>query len=64
MLTSALACSNVHPMTQARKVVVVADEIGVYHCISRCGRRAFLCDEDRYSGRKEAKDREGALLLF
>jgi len=37
-------------MTQARKTVVEAGEVGVYHCISRCVRRAFLCGEDRYSG--------------
>ena len=50
MLTWAFRCSNVHFMTQARKVVVVADEVGVYHCISRCVRRAYLCGEDVYSG--------------
>ncbi len=33
-----------------RAEVVVADEIGVYHCVQRAARRAFLCGVDPLSG--------------
>jgi hypothetical protein len=45
-------------MTQARKAVVSVSEVGVYHCISRCVRRAFLCGEDSYSGNNYEHRRE------
>ena len=38
-------------MTQARHTVVSREETGVYHCVSRCVRRAFLCGWDAYSGK-------------
>ncbi len=35
----------------ARSQIVVENVVGVYHCITRCVRRAFLCGDDQYSGK-------------
>ena len=35
----------------ARRQIVDESVVGVYHCMARCVRRAFLCGVDRYSGR-------------
>jgi len=35
----------------ARKEIVDEAVVGIYHCVSRCVRRAFLCGVDRYSGK-------------
>src|SRR6202171_2025246 len=35
--------------TYARGQIVVEDMVGVYHCIARCVRRAFLCGIDPYT---------------
>ena len=38
-------------MTSARSEIVDSENVGVYHCISRCVRRAFLCGDDPLSGK-------------
>jgi len=34
----------------ARREIVAEGEVGVYHCIARCVRRAWLCGRDPHSG--------------
>jgi len=38
-------------MTYARSILAPPGSPGTYHCVSRCVRRAWLCGEDRESGR-------------
>lgn len=39
------------PMTYARSIPIPPGSPGTFHCVSRCVRRAFLCGEDRLTGR-------------
>ncbi len=33
-----------------RREIVDHDQMGMYHCVNRCVRRAFLCGQDPHSG--------------
>ncbi|MFH1138091.1 MAG: hypothetical protein V1816_18625 [Pseudomonadota bacterium] len=38
-------------MTVARSEIVTEGAEGIYHCVSRCVCRAFLCGKDPYTGK-------------
>ncbi|TXH74047.1 MAG: hypothetical protein E6Q88_04725, partial [Lysobacteraceae bacterium] len=38
-------------MTQARSQLIPPGSSGMFHCVQRCVRRAFLCGHDSYTGR-------------
>ncbi|MGO9921810.1 MAG: transposase [Isosphaeraceae bacterium] len=47
--------------TYARGQIIVEDMVGVYHCIARCVRRAFLCGIDSYTGQDYSHRKEWIL---
>ena len=47
--------------TYARRQIVVEETAGVYHCIARCVRRAFLCGVDPYTGQDYSHRKEWIL---
>jgi hypothetical protein len=47
--------------TYSRRQIVVGGEVGVYHCVARFVRRAFLCGVDTYSGKDYSHRKEWIL---
>ena len=47
--------------TYSHRQIVVEDEVGVYHCVARCVRRAFLCGVDSYTGQDFSHRKEWIL---
>lgn len=45
-------------MTYARSEIYEDEKIGVYHCVSRCVRRAYLCGLDKLTGKSFEHRRE------
>ena len=45
-------------MTQPRSTLISLSDTPYYHCVSRCVRQAFLCGEDRKSGKSYEHRRE------
>ena len=41
-----------------RHEIVAAGEVGIYHCIARCVRRAFLCGDDPLTGKNHDHRKE------
>ena len=45
----------------ARRDIVDENHVGVYHCIARCVRRAFLCGTDSYTGQDHSHRKDWVL---
>ena len=43
-----------------RREIVAEGEVGVYHCMARCVRRAFLCGKDKLTGKDFSHRKEWA----